>query len=122
MLKTDEDSFICDLAEYYHIYDYKQFPATYIGTLAQGLPDKSRIKLIISNSKVDIDSILLASCVDALNILVWMKTKDAEHGWNRPKSITQTLFGNEKEDETMAFDSGDEFNKAFSAITGEENG
>lgn len=118
MLKTDEDSFICDLAEYYHIYDYKQFPATYISTLAQGLPDKSRIKLKLSNSKVALKDILLASCADALNVLVWMKTKDAQHGWNKPKSIVQAFFDDE-EKETVGFDSGEEFEKAFSAIAGD---
>ena len=27
MIKTDEDALICDLAETYRIYDYKQLPA-----------------------------------------------------------------------------------------------
>lgn len=119
MLKTDEDSFICDLAEYYHIYDYRSFRPTYIGTLAQGLPDKSRIKLKLANSRLDLDSMLIASCVDALNILVWMKTKDAQNGWNKPKSVLRALNGKEDNDSVEGFESGDDFDKAFAEIAGE---
>lgn len=36
--------------------------------------------------------LLLASAVDALNMLVWSKTKDAASGKNKPSSIVQNLM------------------------------
>lgn len=40
--------------------------------------------------------LLLASSVDALNMLVWSKTKDSAHGKNRPASIVQSLMNSEE--------------------------
>jgi len=38
-----EDELICDMAEIYHIYDYRAMKARYIATLTLGLPPRSRV-------------------------------------------------------------------------------
>ena len=37
MLALDEDAFICDMAQTYHVYDIRSLPLPYLATLASGL-------------------------------------------------------------------------------------
>lgn len=113
MLKMDSDSLECDFAEYYHIYNIKQLGLRQLSIYAFGLPDDSRIKKLISKQKVSFETYLQAVAVDALQLLVWSKTKDAQHSRNRPKSIAQSLLPKaEVEDDHQNFNSGAEFEKA----------
>lgn len=109
MIQTDEEALICDLAETYHIYDYRTLPARLVASFAIGLRENSRIKMKLSGSKVSAEIILLASIADSLNFLAWTKTKDSEKGLNRPKSILNTLTSPESEFKT--FVSGEDFIK-----------
>jgi len=107
MIRTDENALICDLAETYQIYDYKQFPPNMVAVFACGLKDSSRIKIKISGSKVSPEILMLTGIVDRLNLILWTKTKDAQNGRNRPKSVLDTMF--KKESEVSAFASGKDF-------------
>ncbi len=107
MIKIDENALICDLAETYHIYNYRQLPPSMVAIFAIGLRDDSRIKMKLSGAKVPPDILLLAGIIDRLNLLLWAKTKDAEKGLNRPKPILSDLYY--KESEVSAFASGKEF-------------
>ena len=109
MLKIDENALVCDLAETYHIYDYRQLPPLQVAVFAIGLRDDSRIKMKLSGAKVPPDILLLAGIIDRLNLLLWAKTKDAEKGWNRPKPILENLY--KEESNVSAFTSGKEFEK-----------
>ena len=109
MIKTDENALICDLAETYQIYNYRQLPPSQVAIFAVGLRDNSRIKVKLSGAKVPPDILLLAGIIDRLNLLLWAKTKDAEKGLNRPKPILNDLY--HKESEVSAFASGKEFEK-----------
>ena len=64
MIDIDEDALICDLAETYHVYDYKQLPLTTVAVFAYGLKDDSRIKQALSDQVAPVDRILLAGIVD----------------------------------------------------------
>lgn len=70
MVNTDEDALICDLAETYHIYNYRSLPLTLVATLAAGLRDDSRIKLKMNKQKVSNTDLLLAVIADRLGLLV----------------------------------------------------
>lgn len=118
MVRTDEEALICDLAETYHIYDYKTLPAMLVASLAVGLRDDSRIKMKLSGAKAPTEIILLASMVDKLNLLVWAKTKDAEKGRNRPKSLLSIFYP--KETNNTTYRTGEEFLKARKQLTGDE--
>ena len=109
MLRIDQDAVICDLAETYHIYDYKSLPCRKVATLCVGLRNDSRIKMKMSGNKYPFETILLAAVVDKLALLVWSKTKEAEHGLNRPKSIAEKLINDEKNIKT--FNTAEEFEK-----------
>ena len=107
MIKVDENALICDLAETYQIYNYRQLPPLTVAIFAIGLRDESRIKMKLSGSKVPLNTMLMMVIVDRLNLLLWSKTKDAEKGRNKPKSIFSDLYN--KESDVSAFTSGKEF-------------
>lgn len=113
MISTDEDALVCDLAETYQIYDYKQLPLNQVAVLAYGLRDDSRIKQIMSNQIVPLETTLLASIVDRLSLSLWLQTKDGQKGVNRPKSIVDQLTKQDKEErderEYLVFESGEDF-------------
>lgn len=111
MIRFDEDALICDLAETYQIYDYRQLPLQMVAVFSYGLRDDSRIKMNISKQSVPLETMLLAGLSDRLSLLLWTKTKDAEHGRNRPASILESLTNVKKESSHLSFDSGEEFMK-----------
>lgn len=112
MVAADEDALICDFAETYHIYQWRGLAVKYAAVLAFGLSENSRIKMALTKRKATLDTMLMASAVDALNLLVWMQTKDAQKHRNQPKSIFKMLT--EEPDEggkLLAFDSAEAFEK-----------
>lgn len=109
MLATDENALVCDFAETYHIFDIRSLPPILAATLAVGLGDGSRIKMKLSGAKAAPETLMMAAIVDKLNLLLWSRTKDAEKGRNRPRSILDGLFERVKNVDT--FDSGEDFEK-----------
>lgn len=110
MIAEDENALMCDLAETYHIYDYRQLPLLKVAVFACGLRDDSRIKMKLSGQMVPLDTLLLAGVVDRLSLLVWMQSKDGQKGIKRPALLAPTLASNEQsKTEFIAFSSGKEF-------------
>ena len=123
MIALDEDALICDMAETYHIYDMESLPALYVATLACGLRPNSRIKLLASGLKFDLETILLAHIADNTAINVYTKTKDAKSGKNKPKSMVQA-FTSDLDDSKHArkFDSGNAFLEEWRRLNGNGTG
>lgn len=109
MLNADEEALICDLAETYHIFNYREMSPILVATLAVGLRENSRIKIKMNDTKTSYLNLLLASILDDLNTLVWFKTEDAQHGRNRPQSILSTLLGSAEDNGNMSFESAEDF-------------
>lgn len=127
MIALDEDALICDFAETYQIYDYKQLPLNEVAVFAYGLRDDSRIKQIMSDQIVPLETTLLASIVDRLSLSLWLQTKDGQKGVNRPASIADQLIKRDKSEndgkDYLVFESGEDFEnyrKALLAKTGGE--
>lgn len=119
MIKIDENALICDLAEIYNIYDYRQLPPTRVAVFSVGLRDDSRIKMKLSGHKVSIDTLLLAGISDKLETLIWFKTKDGQKGKNRPVQLVDLLNGVDKQSQNkdiVIFNSGEEFIKQRNKI------
>jgi hypothetical protein len=110
LLRDYKKEIVCDLAETYHIYNYRDFKPSYIYVLVEGLKSDSRFKMALKNQKVDDLTLLNAKAVDLLSLLVWSKTPDAQAGRNRPKSLVDILL-NDSEAEKEGFDSEEEFMK-----------
>lgn len=112
---------MCDFAETYHIFDYRQLKPGYAAVLCSGLRDDSRVKQKLSDTPINLDQILLARMVDELAFLVWAKTKDGQKNRNRPQSILKALTG-QKEDEVKAFRSAEDFRSMWDAIARRNEG
>lgn len=114
MIATDEDALICDLAEVYHIYDYRSLPLSKVATFSVGLREESRIKMKMNNMKYSLDTILLASLVDRLSVLLWSNSKESE----QPKSILAKLLGEEEIDnnDIQGFNTPEEFEREWKRI------
>lgn len=115
MIAVDEEALICDLAETYHIFDYKQMPPYKVAIFAIGLNNNSRIKLKMTGSKTPIELTALFGIIDRLDLLMWSKTKDGVKGINRPKSILSGL-NEENADKISTYASGEDFEKARQKI------
>lgn len=116
MIRFDEDALICDLAETYQIYDYRQLPLQMVAVFSFGLRDNSRIKKKLSNQPIDFDRLLLAGISDKLSYILWSKTKDGTKGRNKPKSILEMLTEPKKQSNQLAFHSGEEFEQMRARI------
>lgn len=115
MIHKDKNSWICDMAETYNIYDYTRVPVKMLGILSAGLREDSRIRQELEGIKANPDTIIMAKIFDLVNALLWTKTKDAEKGRNFPKSFAR-MFIDTGEPEPSHFANGAEFEKARAEI------
>lgn len=110
MVATDENALICDFAETYHIYDWRQLPARYAATLAAGLRPDARIVLKLNGSTWPMDTLLLASIADSSRVLVWQRSQAAADGQPPPPSLFKILFGKAtQKNSPTGFATGGEF-------------
>lgn len=113
MLATNEDSLICDFAQYYGIYDMEsQVPCSTAAILASGLPPESRVMRKMSNSQISTTDTILAGIFDSLNNLMYMMAGKKR---KKPKSLLDKLLNTEKtkkkQENIIAFSSAEEFER-----------
>ena len=104
MIRTDEAALTCDFAEVYHILDGRGLPMRLAATLAGGLGLGSRIRRAQEGMRFPLETILLSTAVDTLQLIAWMLGGDEDR---RPTPLTPMLLGQEDEYMTMdteAFD------------------
>lgn len=106
---------ICDLAEVYGILDYKSVPVPLLITLVTGLRADTRVMMAISGQTLNLNEFLMATIIDRLNLLLWAKTKDAEKGRNRPKSIIENFA---RTNDVSSFRNKEDFERAKKNILG----
>lgn len=113
---------ICDLAETYHVYDYRGLSVRTLATLVVGLRDDSRTKLKLAGMPVDTNTLMLAAMVDHLAFLAWAQTENGAKGVNRPQSVVNSLLHAQEQRKTdcLSFDTADEFEKMRNRILGKE--
>ena len=114
MIATGEDELICDMAETYHVLDYRALPVKLLATLACGLRPNSRSMLKLAGENVPLETLLLASMADRLAWLQWERTKDGQKNINRPKNIAPQLWNGPQESKGKhaAFNTPAEFEAA----------
>lgn len=122
MIREDEAALICDLAQTYQIYDYRQLPASQVAVFSYGLPDSSRIKMKLSKQIVPLDTLLLASISDKLGMLLWFQSEDGQNNRNRPTTILGNLVGmsDQTQKDVSVFASGEDFEAARQRLLGGE--
>lgn len=106
-----EEELICDLAETYGIYDWKQMPQTYISILTAGLRDESRVKMKLSGQRLTTDQGFLVVLIDQLNWVLWQRSGKKS---GKPKSLYKQLTEPQKPKEDLAkFSSEEDFDKWY---------
>ena len=121
MINTDEDLFICDMAETYGVFNYRGLPLSLVATLSSGLRNNSRIRMKMDDAKVEFNTLMIAAMVDQLSFLAWTKTKDAEVGMNKPESIVKSILGEKKDSQYETFETEKEFLTEWNRIAGEKD-
>ena len=119
MIVTDEDALICDLAETYHIYDYRSLSPRMAAIFSCGLRDDSRIKLALAGSRYPLDTLLNVLTYDAVSWLRWAQTKDAHDGGEPPERLYDKLLGlagDTNDNDILTFDSPEAFEAAREMI------
>jgi hypothetical protein len=116
MIELDEDALICDLAETYHIYDYRSLPVQLVATLSAGLRDDSRIKLRAADSPVDLETVMLAVIADNLSAIRTGLSKDNRQ---KPFSFVEAINGERKKKKVLGFRTSAEFDAALARIRGD---
>lgn len=116
MINTCEGLLICDFAETYHIFNYRELPPTLVATLLIGLSNDSRVKRELNGDKLTLIEKLNALTVDVLRILAWQNTQDGHKNRNRPESLYKKLMGfdNPKKD-LKSFATAEDFEKWYEA-------
>lgn len=114
LISVDENALICDFAEVYHIWDYKRLPVRTAAILAAGLDEDSRIKRKISGNKIPTGILLMSAMLDAMNLLVWMQTKDGQKGNNRPRSVIKAIT--DEPSEVQGFRTAEDFERERNRI------
>lgn len=120
MARLYPDMLVCDMAETYSVLDWRVLPATLAATLAAGLRENARVKMQISGSRATAETLLLATCADALKVLIWQNTRDGSKGVRPPSSILAALTGGE-ETGGGGFDTPEEFRAWRARMTGGEH-
>lgn len=113
LMRSSETAVVCDLAEYYHILNWRAVPLRTLAMLVAGLREDSRTMMLVTGQKVRLDSALLAASVDRLSMLLWAKSKDGQKNRKRPESILKQLTDDKTpESDCIGFDTGEEFMEA----------
>lgn len=117
MAAGDEDALVCDMAETYHIFDYRALPLFLAARLACGLRENSRSKMRLAGNRIELRDALLAAILDRVSFLAWAQTRDGQKNRNRPASILDRLTHEPDEGETpVVYAGGEEFEKARKQI------
>lgn len=77
---------VCDLAQFYRIYDYHAVPVKTLAVLVEGLDSTSRVYRAVNGVKASPEVLLLAGIFDDLNALLW----DGKH--KKPERMLPTLY------------------------------
>lgn len=116
---------ICDLAQYYNIYNYEQLAFNKLAVFVFGLPENSRLMKKLAGLKVDLNTVIITGIFDRLSLLLYSIAGSKES--KKPEALTDSLLGKKKTKERRpnGYVSGKEFEKRRQEILkriGENNG
>lgn len=111
-----EDELICDMAETYHVLNWRELPLKTAAILASGLPQDSRCRRKLAGQKLRSIEYTQLAILDELRLLVYSRTEDAMTGRNRPKSILMDILQDDKKPKTLSFRTPEEFEARMQKI------
>lgn len=85
----DRDALLCDLAEVYHIYDFRALPVHTLAALACGLRADSRIMMKLAGVTYIPQYVMMAAMADNARLILHSLT--AKKNAQKPKLFTDAL-------------------------------
>lgn len=118
MIAFEEEAFICDMAETYHVLDYRALPVPLLITLSSGLGLNSRVKRKQMKMEELHVEYALASIADYLK-LIYMAMA-AKKSQSDIFLFSEYVMGNidRRENKTVSYNSGTDFDQARKSILG----
>lgn len=117
MVLSDEEAFICDMAETYHILDYEALPVDLLAVLACGLRDNSRIKMKMSGLRNIPIELVIPQIFDQITLLRWGLS-----GQKKAPPLLTDLMREPEKPEYVGFKTGEDFMARWRELTGDNNG
>ncbi len=111
MLSEDEGLFICDMAETYHVLDYRALPVPLLATLASGLRENSRIKMKIAGVNYLPPEVVIPLGVDYIKMILKALVND------KKKEEYLSNLMHKKEKDFKVYDSGADFMAEWKRLT-----
>lgn len=112
VMEKYKEEIICDLAEYYSIYDSSSHPIEKVAIFVKGLRKESRLMQKLSGVDHTRLDLFLAGIFDNTNYILWSKTKDGQKGANKPESILKNMLNqskDKKDEDFTVFNSSEDF-------------
>lgn len=103
-----EEELICDMAETYHVLNWRELPLRTAAILANGLSQNSRCYRKVSGQKLSSDEYTQLAILDELRIIRWLHSADASKGKNRPESVLAQMLEPKKK-ATIGYSTPEEF-------------
>ena len=114
MIAADKDAVICDLAETYHIYDYRALPVTLLATLCCGLRENSRIRMKLEELHPVPVEFMVARAADDIAAIRYALT--AKKGDETPEFYTDLILGKVKQKKASGFATVEDYERAKQEI------
>lgn len=89
MISVGRDALLCDLAEVYHIYDFRALPVQTLAALACGLRADSRIMMKLAGVTYIPQYVMMAAMADNARLILHYLT--AKKTSPKPKLFTEAL-------------------------------
>lgn len=92
-MAVDRDALLCDLAEVYHIYDFRALPVHTLAALACGLRADSRIMMKLAGVTYIPQYVMMAAMADNARLILHSLT--AKKNAQKPKLFAEALTESE---------------------------
>lgn len=92
-MAVDRDALLCDLAEVYHIYDFRALPVHTLAALACGLRADSRIMMKLAGVTYIPQYVMMAAMADSARLILHFLA--AKKNAQKPKLFTKALTESE---------------------------
>lgn len=105
-----EEAFICDMAETYHVLNWRELPLKTAAILASGLSKDSRCARKLNGTKITSIEYSLLAILDELRNLVWTTVQaHSKEKVPKPKSILTQMLQQDQMPEILSSRTPEEF-------------
>ncbi len=114
------DELICDMAETYHVLNWRELPLKTAAILASGLHQDSRCRMKLNGMKLRSEEYTAMAILDEVRFFHWnMLPKEFKKGRKKPESVLLKMLRMEDRPDVTGFRTPEEFEARRKQIAGE---